>query len=264
MKKQSARFFDSDLAEERHKASFKNGGVDFEVNTKNGVQVSRLTVTSQEGAKAIGRGEGQYITVSFPFFLPTAFDAVSLEIQDALRALFPKTPSRLLVAGLGNRRLTADSIGVRCAEKVLSSSRTGVFIPRTFGETGIESADLLRSAVETFAPDGLIVIDALAARDRERLLCAIELCDTGIIPGSGISNKRTPITRETMGVPTIAIGIPTVMRAQSFLKRAEAKRRYIDAAKDLLIIPPNLEEGIHTLSTLIGGAVNNFSEEVNA
>ena len=113
MQKKLPCFFDSDLAEERHKTCFQNGGICFEKQEKGGVTVTHLTVSSKEGTKAIGRDEGRYITVSFPSLNAIASNKILGELKNALRTLVPPNVDRILVVGLGNRRLTADSLGVR-------------------------------------------------------------------------------------------------------------------------------------------------------
>ncbi len=267
MQKRTNRLFDSDMAEERHQASFKNGGVRFESKEEDNVRVSQLTVISQEGAQAIGRDVGRYITISFLSDSHIPFEKAKAEIKHALRSLLPQRPSKILAVGLGNRRLTADSIGVRAAEQIVSTTSAkgglGVFIPRTFGETGIESAEMIRCAVKAFKPDAMIVMDALAASDSARLLRAVELCDTGISPGTGIGKKSIPISSETMEVPTVALGIPTVMRAQSFLRSVSEEGRDISlrGKEDLLVIPSALDEKIRGIALLIGDAINSFFEE---
>lgn len=264
MQEKSRVFFDSDLAEERHKATFQNGGIDFEKHEKDGVSLTRLTVKTQEGASMIGKGIGRYLTVStvgaFRFF----GESVLGELKGALCELLPKAASRFLIVGLGNRRSTADSIGVRTAENLTASENVGIYIPRTEGETGIESALLVKGAVSVFHPDALIVIDALAARESERLLSCAELSDTGISPGTGIGMRRTPISKETMGVFTVAIGIPTVMRAQSFIKSIVGKDSAADIrekAEGLFVIPQALDEGVRAVSAVLSEGIRLFLEE---
>jgi spore protease len=147
----------------------------------------------------------------------------------------------VLIAGLGNRNLTADTVGPFAAEGVtmtrpialsdpslfekLNHAETSVIIPCVMGETGIESAHLVKSAVKIVKPDLVIAVDALAARSPDRLLTTLQICDTGIAPGSGVGNGRASINRSTMGVPVIAIGVPTVVESRTLIYDAIAKAK---------------------------------------
>lgn len=258
--------FDSDLAEERRGADFEGGGILFSEENEGGIRFTRLCVMSKEGEDAIGRPMGRYLTVGFgaPYLLPEqAAREAAEKIADALRELLPQKARRILVLGLGNRRLTADCIGVRCAEllseRLLPSDTLAVLTPGTYGETSIESACLARAAVREWGADALILIDALASRDKERLVRAVELCDTGLSPGTGVGNRREAIDPDNVGVPTVAIGIPTVMRASAFLSNAMilhgfARERAAEAAKDgrgLFTVPAQLDDGIESVARIV-------------
>ena len=267
MTKQAHIPIDSDLAEERQRASFCEGGIAYTKRESDGVRVSDLTVLTPQGAQAIGREAGRYITVSYPEPILSASlrERVMREIVEAYRELFPSTVRSLLVVGLGNARLTADSLGHTAASYVIpTASKTGrlsVFLPGTEGQTGVESAALLRSALSAYEPDALLVIDALAASEEGRLLRAIELCDTGIHPGAGIGEGRSAIDARSMGVPTVAVGVPTVMRVGALLDRFGIERS-AHPKEALFITPSLLDIGIGAVSHLLADTVHRFFEEV--
>ncbi len=266
MEEKGYSFIGSDLAEERHAASFRSGGVLFSRRNRDGIGISELKIVTEEGAEAIGRGIGRYITVSFP--APSLLNAelshaVTQEIAQALMALLPERHTRLLIVGLGNRHLTPDSLGVRVAESIESVSDEGhalaVLIPGTAGETGMESAALIRAAVSVARPDAVILIDALAAAEPARLLAAAELCDTGLSPGTGVRAEGTNVNAAFLGVPTVAIGVPTVMRVGALLRHISAEMKR--PPEGLWVVPSALDAGIKLIAALLGEAIHTVFKE---
>lgn len=191
--------------------------------------VTTVLVTNENGAKAIGKPVGEYITLKLDSYVDDfeAFDKRVYYFSSILKSLLPKNIKSVLVAGLGNYDITADSLGPKTNHYIfstrhiidelkmrlnkneitpVSSIATGVL-----GETGIETAEIIRGIAEQIKPSCVIVVDALAASSSERLGNTIQLSNTGIAPGSGVGNHRFEITKESLGVPVIAIGIPTVV-----------------------------------------------------
>ena len=254
--------WESDLAEERHAAAFCEGGIRFERWEKGYIRGSELYVLSEDGVKAVGREVGRYTTLSFP---PLPRMSASLwhdlvgEIVKGLKTHLPPSPSRLWAVGLGNRHLTADALGVRTAEALHADERLSVFIPRTKGETGLSSVSLIKAAVTAAKPDAVLLIDALAGSDPERLLTAAELCNTGLAPGSGVRGEKTAINEALLGVPTASLGVPTVMRAGALLRRAGAKDTR--GTEGLWVIPSALDAGIGLLASLLGEAIQAFCDK---
>lgn len=174
--------------------------------------------------------EGKYATVRFGSIEKlTDFKLLEKAIIFCLKKLFKNTPERVLVVGLGNREITSDCIGPHTAEKILAtrhikdifSQKTGleklksvsVIEPGVLGKTGIETAETISALVGKIKPQAVIVIDALCAQNCENLFSVIQFCDSGISPGSGVKNTRRELSEKTLGVPTVAIGVPTVVEA---------------------------------------------------
>lgn len=211
---------------------------DFETN---GFKVSSLKITNAEGESATGRKVGTYVTIFCPD-LPSphrlssedAAEAFSVLLRGFLsdKGLKNDEKTKILIAGLGNRFITSDAIGPLAADRILATahlnrenadfarlgaSDVSVISPGVSSQTGIETADTVRHSAEICNADYIIAIDALAARSAERLCATIQISDSGIHPGSGIGNHRTPITEETMGRKVIAIGIPTVISSSTLI-----------------------------------------------
>mgnify|MGYP004551147787 FL=1 len=217
----------------------------------NGFCVAKLHVRNADGEAAAGKPCGRYVTV----FTKLLCDE-SAERLDALAALIAAeidalaklhlggTPRCVLVAGLGNREITADSIGpktvdrltvtrhIREHDEALFNSYFRVplcaIAPGVLGQTGIETAELVGGVAKTARPDLILAVDALAARATERLGATVQISDSGIFPGSGIGNRRSEISMRTLGVPVIAIGVPTVVNSATLVYDALQSAGYTE------------------------------------
>ena len=193
------------------------------------VTVERLTL-GPRAAEAIGRKVGRYLTVSFPPLTDNDrhLEETATVIGEELGGLLPRDGT-VLVVGLGNESITPDALGPQVADMVLATRhiegeyarssglddlrpvavmRTGVL-----GDTGIESGETVAALCAHLHPSAVVAVDALACRSLSRLGCTVQLCNNGIAPGSGVGNNRTPLTADTLGVPVIGIGVPTVVDA---------------------------------------------------
>ncbi len=215
--------FDSDLAEERRRTSFKDGGVLFSESYCDGVKMTDIRIATSEGAEALGRPCGRYLTLSFDalhLLVKEESKHLKRALASALAEILPSSFERILFLGLGNRYMCADSVGVLSAEGVMKEAKEGVFCltPGTRGQAGVDAATLAKAVAGAVGADVVVAIDALAAREKERLFRAFEITDTGISPGTGVGNRALPVSADTVGVKVVAVGIPTVMRASAFLK----------------------------------------------
>ena len=166
---------------------------------------------------------GKYITISSPKLLSLLSLRESLMlseiISNELRYLLPVTSSAITVVGMGNREMTVDSFGVRCAEMIKPTRTSGddgvsIVIPGVEASTGIAAIELITSVINTVKPAAIIAIDSLAARESARLGTTIQLWDSGIVPGSGLGRRNVALDRNNLGIPVVSIGIPTVISAK--------------------------------------------------
>lgn len=206
------------------------------------IKVTTVRIETEKGARTMGKPVGTYITLEAPeLTVPDEgyHREVSLEISRYLKQLLKiqkKDPS-ILVAGLGNRQVTPDALGPYVADHLQITRHIvkeygkyamgkeqvhllSAIVPGVMGQTGMETVEIIRGVVKETKPDLVIAIDALAARNSRRLNRTIQISDTGISPGSGIGNQRNAITKETVGVPVIAIGVPTVVDAATIVNDA--------------------------------------------
>lgn len=208
------------------------------------IMITKVYIETKNGAKALGKPIGTYITLE-ACNLPEADEGyhqeISVEIARQLQDLLPeKEELAILVVGLGNREVTADSLGPKVIDNLYMTRHiireygkaaygrekmhliSGI-VPGVMAQTGMETAEIIKGVIEQTKPDLMIVVDSLAARSTKRLNRTIQITDTGIHPGSGVGNHRSALTKETMGIPVIAIGIPTVVDAVTIAQDAVEK-----------------------------------------
>ena len=189
-----------------------------------------VKIESEEAAKALEKDRGAYITLSHPMLSHAEAKERKEIAQSLARVIRELTPTEgdILVVGLGNRYMTADSLGSRVVEDLLITRHmkdvTGASLknrlrgvcgvaPGVLGITGMETAEMIKGIAEHVHPAAVIAIDALAARESSRICTTIQVTDTGIRPGSGVGNHRAGLNRKTLGVPVIAVGVPMVVYA---------------------------------------------------
>lgn len=205
-----------------------------------GIERTDVIIGDEATARRLGRPPGRYVTLSCPQTLTIELGtrrALSRALADALGELLPEGARTVLVTGLGNRSVTPDALGPRTCERVLVTRHMGACLPAdvarrmasvcaaspgVLGVTGIETAEALRGVVAHVRPDAVIAVDALAARDSQRIGSTIQAADTGITPGSGVGNHQRALTRETLGAPVIAVGVPMVVYASTIARDAMA------------------------------------------
>ncbi len=210
-----------------------------EYDEENDIRVTKVQITTKNGAKAMKKPMGNYITIEAPGLLEPD-DGYRRDISEVLaKQLMEIIPDAekeksVLIVGLGNREVTADALGPNVVDNLFITrhiikeygkaayNKEKMHIvsglePGVMGKTGMEAAEIVRGVVEQIKPDVMIVVDALAARSTKRLNRTIQITDTGIHPGSGVGNHRNALTKESMEIPVIAIGIPTVVDAATIV-----------------------------------------------
>lgn len=288
----------TDLADEKEEFLKERDGENLTgivVNRKkiNGFDVSIMNVLNKDGEEASGKPIGKYVTVDVGKIWmsdkKTFSDACNL-ISSFIKEFIPENGSCMLAA-LGNKNIIADAIGPLTAEnfivtKHIKDSESEIFealnlretlciLPGVLGNTGIEAAKIIKGAVTESDPSFIIAVDSLASRHLSRLATTVQICDTGITPGSGINNARKEISRRTTGVPVIAIGVPTVVDVTTLAsdiirnvaeKSSDAKiknsvRQIINEissgdADNFFVTPKETDHIIKDTSKLIGYSLN--------
>ena len=232
--------FRTDLASERRdiykKASNKQGEIDGIESEKEeideNIKVEKVKIINENGEKAIGKPQGNYITIDVKNLkiaqedeINKASEVLSNELKKILDTHIDKQ-GEVLVVGLGNIYVTPDSLGPKVINEIdvtrhiinylpqyveEGTRMVSAIAPGVLGTTGIETVEILKGIVDNIHPKLVIVIDALASRSIERISSTVQLSDTGIVPGAGVGNTRSEISIKTLGIPVVAIGIPTVV-----------------------------------------------------
>lgn len=236
---------DLDMATEAHRLLRGQGGVEIQgvshhEDAYTYGKIVTIKILNDQGARQMGRDPGNYITIEARGLIKavdeTMLDEISLTLANTLGQLLPDAEQRrdkpVLLAGLGNFQTLADAIGPKVISYIQPTKHffrpeladellpVAAFAPGVVGNTGIETAALIKGAVDAIDPCCVIVIDALAAGSLANLLSSFQLCDTGIRPGSGVQNHRQAINQDYLGRPVIAIGIPTVVNASSVIRES--------------------------------------------
>ncbi len=258
--------------------------------------IDEITISSDAAQKRLGRSRGRYVTVSFPHVSLLSESAgiflarvLSQELQKFLEKLpFKKNNSfSVLVIGIGNRDMTADAIGPLTADKVIATrhleqydksffdlpnmKKISVFSPSVEGKTGIETELLVREVVRIVKPDVILAIDALATLSCDNIGSMIQITDSGISPGSGVGNRRAVLSKKTLGVPIVTVGVPTVVDSAVLIEEA-VKRAEIDIPPQLyseisrrkrfFVCPGDSDLIVGRLAEMISSAINRTFTEL--
>ena len=244
--------------------------------------VTTITIMNPQGAQLMNRPVGTYITIDSPalrYFDPQIQTEISTILADKLKTLLKlNNTSTILLVGLGNWNATPDALGPKIvsqsvvtrhlfqhAPEALSPGMRNVcaIAPGVLGITGIETAEILKGVVEKVHPEVMLVIDALSAKSVDRIGSTIQIADTGISPGSGVGNQRQGINQETMGVPVIAIGVPTVVHAAVIMN--EVIEKLLQEMKLFQgLRPPAVDNSIREVLTPFEGNLTVTPKEVDS
>lgn len=253
------------------------------------ISVTEIEITDEEGERAFGKRKGRYVTVEVQGILEPREkikERAAAVLSDEL-AKFVRHDYflRVLAVGLGNEKVTPDSLGPHTVDKLHVTSHlfklfecsgdedysnVCAFNPSVTGVTGLETAELIERVVSMAKPDAVLAIDALAAKDIARLSSTVQLCDTGIMPGSGMGNHRREISERTVGCPVIAIGVPTVIDARTLIMEAAERlgemqesehasplEKYLASPDlDMIVTSTDIDRIIKDFSDIIANAIN--------
>ena len=253
---------------EENAEALRGGYVEEEYHEESEIRVTRVVIETKNGSKAMGKPIGIYVTLEAPAMaLPDEnyHREISDELAKQLRQIIPGIDQELsvIVVGLGNRDVTADALGPNVVDNLTITRHMvkeygraaynqkkvhmiSALVPGVMAKTGMETQEIIKGVVEMTKPDVVMVIDALAARSTRRLNRTIQISNAGIHPGSGVGNHRNALTEETLGVPVIAIGVPTVVDAATIVSDAFEKMMRL-AGEEPLEIQDDLFTGLDEL-----------------
>lgn len=252
-------------------------GVEARDGEREGIPVTTVRILDREGEQALGKPQGTYVTLTLEGVagraegvFGRAIRAVAGELSRLLEEVDPQ--GLVLVAGLGNRAITPDAIGPKVHEQIFVTRHLVDQMPEHFGHlrpvaslaaevlgtTGVESGEVIRAVCEKLRPACVIAVDALASRSLERLCRTVQLADTGITPGSGVGNHRVALDRDSLGVPVLALGVPTVVEGSTLAADLMGADELPDlgAGRDLLVTPKDIDSQVADLAKIVGYGIS--------
>ena len=238
--------------------------------------VTTVDIEDENDARILGRDIGRYITVSTDkahAVIDSDFEEVTDIIADSIRSFVPDNVKRILVAGIGNKNVTPDSLGPKCIERIIVTRGFESVMPElisddgyasvsavsadVFGVTGIESAELISGIAAELNPSLVIVIDALAAQNINRLCKTVQISNTAITPGGGVDNARKEISQRSCGCPVLSVGMPTVMDVQALFMEANCSSEICKLYGDALIaVSAQIESDTNNAAKMIAFSIN--------
>lgn len=242
--------------------------------------VTTVKIDNDRDSELFEREKGTYITVETDKVYRITdgeFEDIVDVISNLIRSLMPKKSGRILIVGIGNRSVTADSLGPKCVDRIIVTrgfetvmpeiirdgtySSVSAICSNVFGVTGIESAELIGGIADMLKPSLIIVIDALATTSVSRLCKTIQLSDTSLTPGGGVDNARSRISPDDLGTPVISVGMPTVIDVKSILSRAECSDKVIkeglaEYEDSMIAMPARIDSATDVAAKLIAFAIN--------
>lgn len=264
--------FRSDLAVEQITADSLPDGVHM---TKRGevFDITEIVIDDDSHIKSMGKGKGKYITLESGSLsrFSDDYEKMTKELADEIKNLVPD--GEIFVAGLGNRDITPDAVGPQTVEKILATRhlqneldsdeeafltslrRVSTFAGGVMGQTGIETAELINAVCREIKPSAVIAVDALACFDISRLGTTIQISDSGISPGSGVSNARKELSKSNLGIPVIAVGVPTVVDMHTIV-RSLAGVDIDSSMPNMMVTPRDVDRLTERASQLIAFGIN--------
>ena len=252
----------TDIALEKHDLIDETSrkGVSVEHEKRGNVEIVKVEITTEEGARAMEKPIGKYYTIDLPEFSHESelLDFRLHIITDIIKMLLPQNAKTFLVAGLGNENITPDALGPLCAKKIFSTRHFENFteieqhLPAlnpvasistgVLGQTGIETSEYINGIVKFISPDVVIIVDALASGKIATLGKTVQLSNTGITPGSGVGNYRKRIDESVIGVPVVSIGVPTVVG--------------LETNDNMLVTPKDIDTIVSRAANLLALSIN--------
>lgn len=245
-----------------------------------GFAVHEVRILSEDAAREIGKPQGRYLTLELDALIrreEDAFPHACKALSTLLRELLPRpNDGPVLIAGLGNRMITPDAIGPQTADHVIATRHlvaqspaifadwrpVSALAPGVLGQTGVETGEVICGVLDRVRPAAVIAVDALAAGRLSRLLRTVQLADTGITPGAGVGNARAALNKETLGVPVIAVGVPTVVDGATLAHEISSQlgqpdcEALDDLSQPVMITTRDIDREVADISRMIGYAVN--------
>ncbi|MGL5972855.1 MAG: GPR endopeptidase [Oscillospiraceae bacterium] len=273
----------TDLAIEKFNLSYEKEikGIDKEIDNYENMTITSINIKTENAQKVLGKEKGTYITIEVPSFgewVLTDDNYIDI-ISKNIKNLIKDETGTVLVVGLGNLDITPDALGIKTIDKIIvtrhisqeiikssgldSLRSVAAFCPSVLGKTGIETADTVKAVVDYLRPSAVIIVDAFACKDLQRLGSTIQIADTGISPGSGVNNKRKSLNKSFLGCEVISLGIPTVVDALTIALDVLKKENFDNIPKDslesmdyMMVTPKEIDLVVDRAASILSLSIN--------
>lgn len=288
-------FFRTDMAVERrdlyrnaNKLEDEISGIECEEQKIDDMKVTRVRITNGEGEKALDRKRGNYITIDI-----RRVNNITTEKEESIIEVFSKElkniieknskpGDEILIVGLGNLYATPDSLGAKVVQNIEITRHIKIYLPNAIdpntrsvsaitpgvlGTTGVETIEIVKGIVDNIKPKLVIAIDSLCSKNIDRINKSIQISDTGIVPGGGVGNRQEELSKDTLGIPVIGIGVPTVLDAATIvidtLNSCEinvSENEIVEKMKlnnfNFIVTPKEIDSLIESMSTIVSEGIN--------
>ena len=253
------------------------------------IKQSIVDITNNEAEKYIGRAKGRYITYDLNDLMYASQDEIeetanliSKDLKDLVCEIIKEKEENILIVGLGNQFSTPDSLGPKVVSEIEitrhlkkyapeyleeNTNTISAIAPGVLGTTGIETVEIIKGIVDNIRPNLIIAIDSLASKSIKRISNSIQMCNTGITPGSGVNNKRCELSKDTLGVPVISIGVPMVVDLETIVdeclnssscesNKENIKSAFVSDNHNMVVTPKEIDDMVENMKCIVARSIN--------
>lgn len=239
--------------DEEPSSDLEKNGFQVDNNFEYSVSVATLSVKSEKKAKELQKDIGQYCIINSPLFNmldKTCFNYTQKILNKNLKQFILKKPNKVLIVGLGNQTIEADAFGSCCVDKIKLKDNIFAIKPDVYANTNLMSFDVVFGVCNQLKPDLVILIDSLGTNNIKRLACSFQICDVGILPGGALHELNKTISKKTLGIPCVVIGVPLMIFAKGLNNNLD------DFYKNLILTPKEIQDMVEACAELVTNSIN--------
>ena len=239
--------------DEEPSSDLQKNGFEIDCNYDYSISVATLSIKSDKKAKMLQKEIGDYCIINSPLFhmLDIAcFNYTQKILVKNLKKFISKKPNKVLVVGLGNQQIEADAFGGRCTDKIKLKQNIFAIKPNVYANTNLMSFDIVAGVCNQLKPDLVVLIDSLGTQNIKRLACSFQICNVGILPGGALGDFNKTISKQTLGIPCVVIGVPLMIFASGLNNNLE------EFYKQFIFTPKDIQDLVDWCAELVSNALN--------
>lgn len=243
------KFYDEEPA-----GDLANNGFFVDNNFSHGVSLANLSVKNAKQAKKLQKEIGEYVILNSPYLniLPKCVSYTQKLLNEQLKKFISLKPKKMLIVGLGNEKIAADSFGCACVDRLKLKRNMFAIKPNVYFNTNVLSYDIVKGVCTQIKPDLVVLIDSLGTLNIKRLACSFQFCNVGILPGGALNNSNKTISQKTLNIPCVVIGVPLMIFAKGTCNNIE--KFY----QDLILTPKDINEMVTLCAKMVCKAINSL------